>query len=238
LLKLRDALAVLYEAVVIIVPPDVPDEVIQTVGSLPGIDLHMTAAWRSGKHQSLQRSLETDVEWVHYCDFDRLLHWLECYPEELAALIVAASSDCLILGRTERAWATHPRCMIETEALFSVPFSHLLHHPMDLGAGSRVFSRKAAEIIVEQCQAEWGWAVDVAWPLALQAAGCSIAYREVDGLAWETPDQHREQAADENTRRQMIQTYDGDPVRWRERVAVADEIMRVGVLALEKLAEE
>jgi hypothetical protein len=238
LLRLWDSLTNFYETAVIVVPPDVSNEVIQTVGSLPGVDLHVTADWRSGKHQSLRLALKADVEWVQYCDFDRLLHWLECYPEELAETLRATSADCLIVGRTERAWATHPRCMIETEALFSVPFSHLLHCPMDLGAGSRVFSRKAAEIIVEQCPAEWGWAVDVAWPLALQAAGCSIAYREVDGLAWETPDQHREHAADEDTRQQMVQTYDSDPVRWHERVAVADEIIRMGVRALEKLAEE
>ena len=112
LLKLRDSLAALYEAIVIIVPPDVSSEVIQTVGSLPGVDLHVTADWRSGKYQSLQRALRTDVEWVQYCDFDRLLHWLECFPEELAAMLRATSADCLILGRTERAWVTHPRCMI------------------------------------------------------------------------------------------------------------------------------
>lgn len=235
LLRLWDALANLYEAVVIVVPPDVPDELIQTAGSLPGFNLLLTADWRSGKHQSLQQALVANVDWVQYCDFDRLLHWLECFPSELSETLGVTSADCLILGRTEQAWATHPRCMIETEALFSVPFSYLLHRPMDLGAGSRLFSRKAAEIIVEQCPAEWGWAVDVAWPLVLQAVGCSIAYREVDGLAWETPDQHRAQAADEDTRRQRIRDFDSDPIRWRERVAVADEITRMGIRALKML---
>ncbi|MFN8537455.1 MAG: hypothetical protein U0232_08275 [Thermomicrobiales bacterium] len=55
---------------------------------------------------------------VHLCDFDRLLHWWRCRRDELVATVARIPScDLLLLGRTERAWATHPAHQLDTEQL-------------------------------------------------------------------------------------------------------------------------
>ncbi|MDQ3699971.1 MAG: hypothetical protein M3442_03510, partial [Chloroflexota bacterium] len=62
-----------------------------------------------------------------------------------------ARVDCLILGRPEAAFRSHPQCMQQTEAIINTVGSHLLGTPVDLGAGSRGLSRRAAQLAVDLC---------------------------------------------------------------------------------------
>ena len=64
----------------------------------------VTRDWTEGRHAALLKILDTDATHVHYVDFDRLLHWLELYPEELKNTVARVERcDCLIVGRTARA---------------------------------------------------------------------------------------------------------------------------------------
>ncbi len=229
--RMADALRELYTGAWIAVPPNTDSDTLSRLAALPGVHV-FTDCWPSGRLESVRRALHGRADAVHYADFDRLLHWLECYPDELrCTLDRIAQVDCLVLGRTARAWSTHPRCMIETEALFNMTFSHLLGAEMDIGAGSRGFSRRAAAYLVRRTDPAWGWAVDAAWPLMLQRGGFALDYLEVEGLEWESADQYLDHAASHTEREAVADEHDQSPEIWRQRVYVAHEITRVGLLA-------
>src|SRR5581483_3783496 len=72
------------------------------------------------RRSCVELALLMDAQAVLYCDFDRALHWAERYPDELAAIAAGASvHDCTVLGRTPRAFASHPRVQRDTEAIIN-----------------------------------------------------------------------------------------------------------------------
>src|SRR5688572_32721375 len=62
------------------------------------------------RRDALECALRLDAQVILFCDFDRVLHWAECYPVELAGVAVdLAAHDFTVLGRTTRAFESHPR---------------------------------------------------------------------------------------------------------------------------------
>lgn len=238
-LRMIEDLTALYAALFIVVPREFSRDV-SALGEHPIVELLPDVDWYGGRHHAVCNALASGPTAIHYCDFDRLLHWLECYPTELAATLTQMSqTDCLITGRSERAWATHPRCMIETEILFNRMFSHLFASDlMDFGAGSRGLSHRAAAYLMQFASSDWGWAVDAAWPLLLHRAGYTYAYAAVEGLEWETPDRYRDAAANPAARTALVREHDQSPDIWQRRVHVAHEITRVGLLAAQHSQQE
>lgn len=228
----REILLDLYRDVHIALPPDAAPSLAAAVGELPGVHALVTDDWATGRPTAIRAALATDASHVHYCDLDRALHWVETRPDELRATVTAVQrADCLILGRTDWAWATHPAAMRDTEALFNRVFSAALGIEADVGAGSRGLSRRAAEFVLAHGPAtHW---VDAAWPVLLHRAGYSVEALAVDGLAWETPDRDRATVADEAPRRALAAAWDADPAQWAFRVqVVAREILAAGLEAM------
>jgi hypothetical protein len=181
---------------------------------------------------------------VQYADFDRLLRWVETRPDEWReALQRAQRSDCLIIGRTEAAYRTHPQSLVQTEAISNRVVSHLLQMDVDVSAGSKILSREAARYLVKNCRPsngeEAGHALgtDAEWPIILQRAGFRLDYMEINGLDWESADRYLEQAAGPDGQRRAAEEYDADPQNWARRVAVALEIVRCGLDSMEKHIE-
>lgn len=229
--RLAAGLADLYGALAVAMPPEAGQERDALIAAT-GADAVTVDDWTTGRHTMLRRAVTAGGDAVHLCDFDRLLHWLERYPEGLrATLAEAGTADCIVLGRTAAAWATHPRCMIETEALFNATFSHLMAPGAlwDFGSGARLVTARAAEYLVRHSPPSDGWAIDAAWPLILQQAGFRLGYRAVDGLAWESADQYRDAAAGPAEQAALAAEWDADPERWQQRVGVADAILRSGL---------
>ena len=141
------------------------------------------------RRRTVQAGLQTGASHLQMCDFDRALHWVAHYPREIESVIHdIANHDLLVLGRTERAWATHPPYQAETEPLFNHVFSLVSGLPWDVGAGSRGLSRRAAEILLELSQEETV-GVDAEWPLLLlKRDGFRVGYRICEGLEFETAD--------------------------------------------------
>lgn len=234
-LRMLDDLVAFYGGVFIAVPPDNRRDV-SAVFEHPAIHLVPETDWFGARYHAVQNALASGAPAIHYCDFDRLLHWLECYPAELALTLDHLSqTDCLIMGRTERAWSTHPRCMIETEIMFNRVFSHLLNseHLIDFGAGARGFSQRAATHLMQAASPTWGWGIDTAWPLVLNRAGFAYHYLATEGMEWETPDRYRDAAADPETCAAVAAEHDQSAEVWQQRVYVAREMIRVGLLAAE-----
>jgi hypothetical protein len=183
-----------------------------------------------GRYTVLQAALTTSATHILAIDADRLLRWAETHPDELASVVMELpQDDCLILGRTPHAFASHPHALQDTEALINAVFSHLLALPVDLGGGARGWSRRAAQVILAHSEpTAWG---DASWPLLVQRDGLPFSYRAVDGLAWETADRHQPGAVDAEAQQAAAARIDADASKWAMRVRVAREIIAEGLAA-------
>jgi hypothetical protein len=181
---------------------------------------------------ALKLALDKSTGHIQYADMDRLLRWLETYPEELRETAQAIKAfDCVILGRTERAYNTHPRALRETEVISNKVASFFLGREMDLSAGSKNFSRRAARFIIDHCSRGFALGTDSEWPIVLSRAGFGIEYLTVEGLTWESADRYQDCAANAREQAQAAMDYDADPSNWIYRVGVAQEIVQSALLA-------
>ncbi|MDX1991636.1 MAG: hypothetical protein SF029_04575 [bacterium] len=202
----------------------------------------------SGRHDVMKLALRTPCDFVHYVDMDRLLRWIELCPGELVQTVARLQmSDCLIIGRTEAAYATHPRSLIETERLVNEVFTHWFrqqeaafteHSTVDFCAGSKGFSRRAADYLMAANANGDALHMDVAWPILLQQRSFSLDYAEVDGLDWETADRYLPQAATAQQQTSLAAEKDADPVHWALRVRVAQNIIQAGFRVMEQTRGE
>jgi hypothetical protein len=160
---------------------------------------------------------------IHLCDWDRMLHWVESYPDELRDVVDAITRhDFLILGRTRRAWLTHPRVQRDTEAIVNHAFGLAFGQPLDVTAASRGLSRRALDSLLALPSPESTVGNDCAWPLHLaRSPELVIGYAATEGLEWETPDRHTDEIAAAGGLDAWIAAYDADPARWQFRLALA-----------------
>ena len=174
------------------------------------------------RRNALECALRLDAPVILFCDFDRVLHWAECYPEELAHVARdLAARDFTVLGRTQRAFESHPRIQRDTEAIANTVYASVSGQAWDVTAAARGVSRRAAAAILDGCD-EPSVGTDVAWPLFLQRhGGFTIGYRAIEGLEFETADRFADQVAAAGGLAAWMAQLDADPQRWVERLEVA-----------------
>ncbi len=183
------------------------------------------------RRHTLALALEHAVSHIHLCDWDRIIHWGDFYPDELREVVAAIPGyACLILGRTERAFNTHPRVQRDTEQLINHCFGLAWGQELDVTAASRGLSRPAAELIVTQCD-EMTIGNDCVWPLFLaRQNGTVIGYVRTEGLEWETPDRFGDEIAAAGGLDSWLADHDADVGRWAMRL----ELARIEVDALRR----
>ena len=185
------------------------------------------------RRRTLRAGLEGGSAHLQMCDFDRALHWVAHYPQELDAVLAEiAKYDLLVLGRTERAWATHPPYQAETEPLFNKVFALATGLHWDVGAGSRGFSRRGAEKLLELSR-EPTVGIDAEWPLLLLGqGGFAVGVRACEGLEFETADRFGAEIEAAGGYDAWESEMSADPARWsfRLRVAllIAEAVVRYG----------
>ena len=174
------------------------------------------------RRASVQLALHGPCPFILYCDFDRILHWVEFHAQELIDVARRlAQYDFTVLGRTERAFATHPRIQRDTEAIINHVFERVSSWAWDTGAGARGLSRRAAEAIVTGCLDDQV-SNDVTWPLCLwQRGGFRLGYIETEGLEFETPDRFPLEVAQAGGVAQWSEQLDDDPQHWSHRLELA-----------------
>jgi hypothetical protein len=231
--RLRPQLEEVYERIVVALPPDVDLDAVGPLRAWPVVQVVVSPRPFWGRYLAIQTALEAPaarVTHVHYADLDLLLHWIEVQPEEWRQTVARIqAADCLVAGRTERAFRTRPQAIQQTERIINLIGSYLLGQPVDLGLGSRGFSRRAAAVVIAN-SAPGGFG-DAEWPVLLRRAGFAVEYVEVDGGEWESPDFYRDEVADEDTRRRAAEAYDQRPEAWAARVRTALEIIGEGLAA-------
>lgn len=218
--QLIPQLAEVYAAVVFSVPPDLTKDEINALEVMPKSAVVVNVEWSQGRHAAIRKALETPAMHIHYADLDRLLHWIETHPEEWRRVVSRISTtDCLIIGRTDAAFQTHPQALQQTERIINAVFSHVLGRTVDLGGGSRGFSRQAVQFLMAHSVCRRSWCTDSEWVMLLYQAGFKVEYVAVDGLA--SPG--------------YPTTYDTDARRWEFRVNVALDIIQSGLATMQKV---
>lgn len=222
-------LGALGAAAVFLTPQTVPEagDALRAAGArvrgggaeLPVGHLHL-GLWR---RSALGAAVDQHPDAGHYlfCDLDRALHWAEYHPDELdAAVAFAAAHDCTVFGRTPRAFASHPRAQRDTEAIANHCFALAAGLPWDVMATARGLSRAAARLIVDTCRDDTVGS-DCSWPLICRRAGLSLAYRETEGMEFETLDRYGDEVAALGGAQAWLDRFDADPRHWAARLELA-----------------
>lgn len=230
--RLLPLLEAAYSRLVVSLPPAADAAVRDTLDQHASVHAVVTPDWSWGRYAALQGAVQTGAAHIHYADFDRLLRWAETRPEEwLRALDAVRAADYLVIGRTPAAYATHPRALVETEAISNRTVSFLIGRKVDASAGSKGFSRRAAEYVLANTKPGRALGSDAEWTVLLHRAGFTVDTIQVDGLDWESADRFQHTAAGSEGQRLAAQAFDADPQNWAHRVAVAKEIVEAGLEA-------
>jgi hypothetical protein len=121
--------------------------------------------------------------YFHYCDFDRILTWGNNHLNELKKVVAdIPNHHYLILGRSERAFQTHPIEWMETEKITNKIFSLEYGQEADITAGACSFSRECAEHLNRYSKERM---TDAEWPMIIHRIGkLDVHYRAVEGLEY------------------------------------------------------
>ncbi|MFV9505512.1 MAG: hypothetical protein AB4911_13230 [Oscillochloridaceae bacterium umkhey_bin13] len=156
-----------------------------------------------------------------FCDLDRVLHWAEFYPDELAAALRFASAyDCVVYGRTPRAFASHPRVQRDTEALANHGFALVSGLNWDVMTAARGLSAAATRLIVTESDDDTVGS-DCSWPLLCRQAGLRLGYLETEGMEFETLDRYQDEVAALGGAQAWLDRFDADPRQWLVRIELA-----------------
>lgn len=236
--KLRPALNNLrekYGAKAAACSPETSERTLAELRSL-GFELTTSAdgnigeARRRALHAVLARN---DEAFFQYIDLDRLLHWYYSFPDELQSFLnEARGADYTAVGRTERAFFTHPVVQIRAETLTNDAFSTTTGLPsMDLVAGCCVMSRDAATTILRR-SIEPSNATDLEWPaIVLTTLGRPPAFKAVEGLEFETCDYYEGEIANAGSKEAWMRSIYDQPRVWAGRAKLAYD----SIAALERV---
>ncbi len=171
---------------------------------------------------ALRAGLRSGADFLLYCDSDRLLHWAEYYPQELAEVAAALPAhDLTVLGRTPRAYDSHPRVQRETELLFNRVFALVSGLDWDIGAAARGLSRPAAQELLAHCP-DRRISNDASWLLHLLGCGnLTCAYLLTEGLEYETADRFPQEVQAAGGHTVWMERIDRDPQEWLSRLELA-----------------
>jgi hypothetical protein len=164
------------------------------------------------------------------CDFDRWLHWARFWPDELAALPArvarlgsgrGVSPWYVCLGRTARAFATHPAAQRLPETATNRALSAAAGRPLDAAAGAAWLTPEAAEIILAGSR-EPTAATDLEWPaLILRQDPGRLRGLRCEGLEWETPDFHAAEINASGGLAAWTRAIFDTPAMWAARLRLA-----------------
>ena len=141
---------------------------------------------------ALERSLLESPDHVFYIDLDRLLHWVGKYPEEYQQTRrKALEHEFTMVGRTPRAFQTHPQTQTCTEVIANLVASRVLgfKETRDMIGVCWGLSSPLVRLLLSVPQGDaFGFFCE--WPVVAWRHSTNRAYVEVEGLEWETPDRY------------------------------------------------
>ena len=163
---------------------------------------------------------------VLYCDFDRWLFWAGGWPEELAGVPGRLARQrpapwYACLGRTARAFATHPAPQRAAEGATNRALSLSVGRRLDATAGACWLSSEGAELILRE-SVEASNATDLEWPALIHRADLRrLAFLALEGLAFETAAFFPSEVAVAGGEAAWVRKRYGRPEVWRDRLGLA-----------------
>ena len=217
----------LFAALIVVASPDTHAETVRAlegIGAVVSLEVEGRRGIGRARLDAFALAIRSEADHVFVSDFDRLLHWATRHGAEPAAMVASiGDADLVVLGRTERALATHPAPQRETERLVNLAFGVLTGRRWDVMTGCRALSRAAASSILAHAPDDATITTDTVWPLLiLRAGGFSIRSIEVEGLEYETPDRYADEVEAAGGRDAWIGVLEADPEAWARRVHAAN----------------
>jgi hypothetical protein len=215
-----------YPAIIVAITPDTDQRV---TGRLQALGAHIVSGGQTGQGRRAALAAAPPYLSVFACDFDRWLHWAIAWPQELAELSqrVArlgrgrATPWYVCLGRTARAFATHPPVQRLPEAATNRVLSLAAARPLDAVAGAAWITPEAAAIVLAE-SIEVTASNDLEWAgLILRRDRDRLRGLRCEGLEWETPDFHTDAVAAAGGRAAWIRTFYDTPAMWATRLRLA-----------------
>ncbi len=160
----------------------------------------------------------TEEDRIFYADYDRLLHWVSRYPEELKQIINGYPDvDFFHIGRTKRAFATHPETQRKTEILANELGSIMLgfSETHDMLSACYGFSKTLLKQILDiELKTELGFYS--IWAYWAYKWAKKWEYQEVEGQEWETPDRFQKEIKEKGYDAWLANFQ--TPNEWRRRI--------------------
>ena len=163
------------------------------------------------------------------CDLDRWLHWATAWPRELAALPAriarlrkrGPTPWYVCLGRTGRAFRTHPAAQRLPEAATNRALTRAAGRPLDAVAGAAWLTPEAVTLILSE-SVEPTASTDLEWPaLILRRDPARLYGLRCEGLEWETPDFHPAAIAAAGGLDAWVRATFDTPAMWAARLDLA-----------------
>lgn len=216
-------LTALYREAYIAITPETSNATASLVAQLATKTCRAGTERVDAYKKALEFGIRTEADYLHYCDLDRALHWIKYYPKELAEIKQKlVRRDLVILGRTQRAFLSHPETQVFTEDVVNRVASPLLNLPYaDVCAGSWGFSQRAAKFILAHTRENEGLYGE--WPILAAGVG-KTTYLETEGLEWETPDRFEPQL--QKMGRAAFLAQFQSPAEWDKRTKMMHEMVK------------
>ncbi len=167
--------------------------------------------------KALEHVENKKIERIMYIDFDRLVHWINYHPDELQELLSDIKVDYLHIGRTSRAFDSHPNTQKETEIIVNEFGSLILEFDatLDIISVCHIMTIElATKILSVRNNTDYGFYST--WPILFWKWAASKKYIEVEGLEWETPDRFKEEIEKFSYEKWLIRFQNSS--EWRNRV--------------------
>lgn len=180
------------------------------------------------RRRAIAEAIRSGANSIFSCDFDRWLHWAQFFPDELKGLGSRVASDCadawyVCLGRTPRAYATHPLVQRVAEEATNHALSLAIGRHVDATAGASWLSREGAEILLRD-SVEPTLATDTEWPLLVHLIDPTrVDFLACEGVEFETADRFGpEIRAAGGLEAWLDRTYE-TPAAWESRLQLATD---------------
>ncbi|MHA1765463.1 MAG: hypothetical protein ACTSVK_04310, partial [Promethearchaeota archaeon] len=162
---------------------------------------------------------------VFYSDFDRLLHWVENFSEELAHIIEEnLDYDYLHLGRSQTAFKTHPSTQTRTEYIANQFASKILGFSTIKDIISVCWIAKPfliKKVIENKSITNQGFYIT--WPIIMWLNAKIKEYIEVEGQEWETPDKYKEKIKEIGYKK-WVNNFENSR-EWKRRLILLQECL-------------
>ncbi|GAG29339.1 unnamed protein product, partial [marine sediment metagenome] len=176
-----------------------------------------------GRRLAVNMAVQEGAEFVLHIDLDRLTHWILSYEDELIAVLKRdiPTHDFLIIGRTERAFGTHPGQQREPESDTNEAISRALDMRVDVTSGCSSFRGDVGHAIVRMSASSDFSSTDTEWPLLARLGGFTVGYIATEGLEFETPDRYADCIAEIGYGAWVRELFDDAQLAYRWQLARA-----------------